>query len=467
MTSKHWALVGGAVACLIPFTVSAAPWIGPGDLRERHTIQAQADSGQLNRTVTTWPIQKASIGQEPSQEASRHLSLEGASERPFLRSFSGEPLEHGELGLEVEYQGDWWAVGLSPSVAVDPADDDSFRLDGSYVAMNAFNWQFGAGAVDRWWGPGWQSSLILSNNARPAPGIWLNRVDEKPFETPLLSWIGPWQLTFAASQLEEEREVSEPLWVGIRGTFRPVPGLDIGLTRTFLLGGEGRSSSLGTFWDAFTGNDNPRDSSEDPSNQLGAVDIRYGFGIGEETAGIYTQMMGEDEAGGFPARKSWLFGADATTSLWGRKQRWFIEATDTLADNLFGDPMPDISYEHRVYRTGYRYKGRNMAASIDSDSQAFTVGYYDFFGSGSTLGASVTLLDLMANPESRVTVPDPDVEYTVPARDQSVLVVSGHYEMPVRIGKLSLYAQLAEDKIEVRSGELDQWSVSARWSHSF
>ena len=261
--------------------------------------------------------------------------------------------------------------------------------------------------------------------------------------------------------------MSEPLWVGIRGTFRPVPGLDIGLTRTFLLGGEGRSSSLGTFWDAFTGNDNPRDSSEDPSNQLGAVDIRYGFGIGEETAGIYTQMMGEDEAGGFPARKSWLFGADATTSLWGRKQRWFIEATDTLADNLFGDPMPDISYEHRVYRTGYRYKGRNMAASIDSDSQAFTVGYYDFFGSGSTLGASVTLLDLMANPESRVTVPDPDVEYTVPARDQSVLVVSGHYEMPVRIGKLSLYAQLAEDKIEVRSGELDQWSVSARWSHSF
>jgi len=222
-----------------------------------------------------------------------------------------------------------------------------------------------------------------------------------------------------------------------------------------------------TFWDAFAGNDNPRDSSEDPSNQLGAVDARYGFGIGEQTAGIYAQMMGEDEAGGFPARKSWLIGADATTGLWGREQRWFIEGVDTLADNLLGDPRPDISYEHRVYRTGYRYKGRNMAASVDSDSQALTLGYYDFSGSGSMFGASISWLDLLGNPDSRVTVPDPDIEYLVPARDQSILVVTTHYEMPLRVGKISFFAQLAEDKIEVRSGELDQLSVSARWTHSF
>lgn len=467
MTLKHWTLVGGAVACLASNFANAAPWVSAGDVAARHNLQKQADSGQLNHTVTTWPVMKDSVGMHRAAGPEYRVSVAGSTENEFITGYNSSPSEQGQISLAAKYDGGWWAAGISPTAVASPSDDDSFRLDQSYLTLFAGNWVLGAGAVDRWWGPGWQNSLILSNNARPAPGLWLNRNQSEPFETPLLSWIGPWQLTAMVSQLESERAVADPLLVGFRGTFRPVNGLDIGLTRTFIFGGDGRSSSFSTFWDAVTGNDNPRDSAEDPSNQLGSVDMRYGFAIGEQTAAVYGQMMGEDEAGGFPARKSWLFGIDTATNFWGRDQRWFVEGTDTLADNMFGSPMPDISYEHRVYRTGYRYKGRNMAATIDSDSKIITFGYFDFLSEGNSIGASVSRIDFIGNPDSRVTAPDPAVTYFVPAHDQTIMLYSGFWKFGTPYGAIRLSGQVADDKITIRSGELDQWSLSASWSYRF
>lgn len=467
MTLKHWALVGGAVACLSVITVNAAPWTKVGDAYERHQLQKRADSGSLNHTVTTWPVMKDSVGLARNNGLSAGLAISGSTENEFITGYASVESQEGMLAASAEYDGSWWAAGINAQLVANPSDDDAARLDGSYLALFPGNWVLGAGAVERWWGPGWQNSLILSNNARPAPGVWLSRHRETPFETPWLSWLGPWQITATVSQLEGEREVADPLLVGFRGTFRPIEGLDIGLTRTFIFGGDGRSASFSTFWDAFAGNDNPRDAAEDPSNQLGAVDVRYGFEVGEQTASIYGQMMGEDEAGGFPSRKSWLFGVDATTSLWGREQRWYLEGADTLADNLFGSPMEDIAYEHRVYRTGYRYKGRNLAASIDSDSQILTLGYFDFLSDGNTIGASVSYVDFTGNPPSRVTVPDSEVTYFYSSRDQAVMLFGGFWEFGTEYGKVRLSGQIAEDKIAVRSRELDQWSLSARWSYGF
>lgn len=467
MTLKHWTLVGGAVACLAAGNLAAAPWIPTGDVATRHRLEIAADTGQLDRSITTWPIMKQSIDAPTESGWKRHINVRAASENPFVQGFASEPGEYGELGLALGYDDAQFAVSLNSSFSIDPSDKDTVRLDGSYLVGKLGNWLIGAGAIDRWWGPGWQSSLILSDNARPAPGIWLNRQNESPFETPLLSWIGPWQLTAVVSQLEEERAVSNPLWIGFRGTFRPLAGLDIGLSRIFMFGGEGRDSSLATFWDAFRGNDNPRDSESDPSNQLGAIDVRYGFSAGEQTLGLYAQLMGEDEAGGFPAKKAWLLGLDGTSGLWGRQQRWFLEGTDTIAEDLFGDPIYDITYEHRVYRTGYRYKGRNMAASIDADSRMVTLGYFDFFAGGRVVGANVSWLSLKANPDSRVVVPDPSIRYFVPAKDQIARVFKCFIEQPFGQGRLRLSAGWMDDQVEIRSGQLDSWSVTAGWNHSF
>src|SRR3546814_14445506 len=87
-------------------------------------------------------------------------------------------------------------------------DDVSANLDRSYVAQEVGGWLLYAGTMEEWWGGGNIGSLIRSNNARPHPRVGLMRNDPKAFETPWLSWIGPWQFT-TAMRSEERRGGNE------------------------------------------------------------------------------------------------------------------------------------------------------------------------------------------------------------------------------------------------------------------
>lgn len=502
MPLKHWTLVGGAVACLstlaLTAQVAAAPWVEPGDPRARYAIQKLADRGHLNRTVTTWPMMWASVdsglresrlsgggvARDPAVANARaYLAFEqdyqaspgfraeyriaGTTESPFFRPFESAPRESGEITFSLEWQGDAWAARLAPTYAFNPKDDEDIRPDGSYLAGTAANLVFGAGAIDRWWGPGWGNSLILSGNARPMPVVWVNRKDPAAFETPWLSWIGPWQFTVFFGQYEEDRAVPDAKLIGMRGTFRPIPGLDIGLSRAIMVGGEGRPESGSTFWNALIGRDNGQLEEDDPGNQLGAIDIRYGFAMGDQSMGLYAQMMGEDEAGAFPARKSWLLGADWTTSFGHSDQQWFAEYLNTLADDFMGSAMPNISYEHSRYRSGYRYYGRNMAASLEGDAEAITFGGYNFFANGSNLGASLTWADLNIDGTNRTVITTNDIFYPVPEGNQEVLIATFSYGTQLFNGWLDINAQITDSHIETLSGKKDPWSVGASWRYRF
>ena len=118
MTLKHWALVGGAVACLTSVSLPAAPWLEPGDSRARFAAQKLADRGHMDRTVSTWPMMwstvhsgledsvsadQASVGsaaaylrfekeQQGQQGFRGEYSLYGNSEVPGVRGFDENPL---------------------------------------------------------------------------------------------------------------------------------------------------------------------------------------------------------------------------------------------------------------------------------------------------------------------------------------------------------------------------------------
>lgn len=498
MTLKHWTLVGGAVACLIASlhssAVTAAPWLNPGDARARYAVQKLADRGHLDRTTTTWPMMWSAIHSgvnttsldgdsratanamaylnfEKAFQASpgflAELSVGGTTEPPMIRGFQGGPRERGMASLDLEWQGEAWALGLSPTVAANPEDDEAFRADGSYLAGTVGNWVFGAGAIDRWWGPGWQSSLILSNNARPVPAVWLNRKDAHAPDASWLQWIGPWQFTVFAGQLEAERAVTDAKLIGMRFTLRPIDGLDIGLSRAIMFGGEGRPEGASTIWNALIGRDNGQLEENDPGNQLGSIDARYGFGIGHQSMGIYGQMMGEDEAGAFPARKSWLFGADWTTQLFANDQQWFVEYANTLADDFLGTAMPNITYDHSRYRSGYRHYGRSMAASFDGDAEAITLGLFNFFDDGSNLSASLSYADLNSDGASRAVVTDDDIFYAVPIFNQKVGIAALGYGTQFLHGWLDLNLQATDKKLELLGVGKDQWSIGATWRYRF
>ncbi|MEX2474389.1 capsule assembly Wzi family protein [Marinobacter sp.] len=497
MTSKHSTLVGGAVACLIASlhtsVLQAAPWLEPGDLRARHAAQKLADRHHLDRSVTSWPMMWAdfengvrgtvagdseSVGGalaylrfEQSEQASPGFRAEfaaaGTTEPTFVRGFQQTQRESGTASLNAQWQGTAWALGLNPSVAADPEDDESYRLDGSYIAATTGNWVFGAGAINRWWGPGWQSSLILSNNARPIPSVWLNRQDAHAPESDWLRWVGPWQFSVFAGQLEQERAVADTKLIGMRLTFRPVDGLDIGLSRAIMLGGEGRPENGSTLWNAFIGRDNGQLGEDDPGNQLGSVDVRYGFAVGAQSMGIYGQMMGEDEAGAFPARKSWLLGLDWTSQLAAHHQQWFVEYTNTLADDFLGDAMPNITYDHSIYRSGYRYYGRSMAASFGGDAEAITLGAFNFFSGGSNLTATVSYAELNVDGANRTVVTSDDIFYHVPRGSQKVAISTLGYGTELFNGWLDVNLQVTDKDIQLLGGTRDPFSLGATWRYRF
>ncbi|WP_431475325.1 capsule assembly Wzi family protein [Marinobacter sp. KM021] len=479
-------------ALLASSALNAAPWLEPGDLRARHAVQKLADRGHYERGVTTWPImwndidsgittgvssdlpatgsQNAYLRFERTEQGRSGFRSEimvgGTSEPGFVRGFQQKPREEGEVALTVQWQGEYLAMGLSPQYAANPSDDKDFRADGSYVAGVVGNWVVGVGAIDRWWGPGWQSSLLLSTNARPMPAVFVNRADTAAPEHPWLSWIGPWNLTVFAGQMEKERVVPDTQLVGMRLALRPLPGLDIGFSRAIMFGGEGFSNSLSTFWDAFIGDDNSIDGS-DPGNQLGAIDIRYGFPVGGQTMSLYMEMMGEDEAGYMPSRKSWLFGSDWTTQFLDANQQWFVEYAITLADDLIGDSIPNYAYSHYRYRTGYQYLGRNMAPTFDGDSETLTLGLFHFMNNGSDLSFSLSHANLNKDGGNRVVQPDNKIAYFVPDGAQKAVIASAGYGTEFMNGWLSLNVQATDKKIRLLGGEQDQWSAAASWTYRF
>lgn len=387
-------------------TAYAGPWVTTGDSALRSDIQILADGGRLMSPIMTWPMSWGDIGVSldesgddwtPEETAAlmrvkKRMQVEtrtgyarlnahaAIAEKPVqIRSFEAVPREKGEIGVGFEYTGEWWATSLQGQWVKDPQDGDEWRADGSYVGVALGNWMLAAAITDRWWGPGWQGSLILGNNARPIPAFTLERNLTTPFETKWLRWIGHWDLSVMYGFLEEERNVPNAQFFGLRLDFRPIKNLEIGLSRTAMWCGDGQPCNFDAFMDVLFrgdgGNSNP--------NQLGGVDVRWSGKAWRQPYALYMSMIGEDENGYYAT--DWLgqFGGE----LWGYSERlgtWrtFLEWSDTECDfrlyrSIRGDSgpgSPGCAYNHSTYTTGYRYKGRAIGHSFDGDSSVFTLG---------------------------------------------------------------------------------------------
>ena len=302
------------------------------------------------------------------------LRLSAALEPIIVRDFEDSPREEGEAWFSAATQGDRWAGKLRLGAVSSPDDDQSFRADGSYLGAMLGNWMLSAGFTERWWGPGWQGSLILSTAARPVPAIAIDRLNSDRFELPVLRWLGPWKMSAFMGQLESDREFPDALLFGLRVEMRPHPTLQLGLSRTAQWCGEGRPCGLGTFWDLLVGNDNQEDLDEQPGNQLAGLDLRWAWPGGRVPVAIYAQGIGEDEAGGLPSKYLGLFGLEFWGGLGAASFRAYAEYSDTACDFMRSPPEFGCAYTNVIYTDGYRYRGRAIGHSIDADGESVAVG---------------------------------------------------------------------------------------------
>lgn len=459
-----------ATAASLAAPSQGAPWQPPGDARARYAAQTLADTGRLNRTTSTWPLMWANLDvrrdaaetttgtahaylaferQERAQQGLRTtLTLTGASEQRVLRDFNATPDESAQLDVTLQWQGEHWAAGLSPSHTQNPQDGKDWRLDGSYLAATAGNWVIGAGNLDRWWGPGWQSSLVLSNNARPLPAVWLNRRDARPPQNDWLNWIGPWDVTLLAAETESGQTDPEAQLMGMRLTVRPIHGLDIGFSRLQQVDGKHDNRNSAAGGETPAGNDNRREDNA-PGDQLGALDIRYGFQASATTTlGLYTQVLGEDEVQSLLDPQSRLVGIDATSALAGGEQQWYLEHTNTMTDDGQEQASQGRINGPSFQQTAYHYRGRSIGASQYGNGDVTTLGGWHFLPSGSQIGASVTHL--------------------APDANQDLTQTTLSFGTEILHGWLNVEASYASKPPMLRNGtELDQWQIGGEWRYRF
>jgi len=391
------------IASLLFGNAHADPWLEPGDAAQRADIQLLADAGILRGPVTTWPISWPDIARDALsadergldaasalallrvQRRSRAASVRGftgagirigaAYDPSMLREFADTPREEGEVAARAGWLSDHFAVNLQGSYVFDPDDGKKWRADGSYLGVNFGNYMLSVGFMERWWGPGWDSSLILSTNARPIPTLTLERNYTDPFQTRWLSWIGPWRASIAMGRAESEGvPVTDVRFFAARVNFKPRPWLEFGLTRTAQWCGEDRPCDLGTFWDLLVGNDTRTVTTtleDEPGNQLAGADLRWTGGPHGRRYAVYGQLIGEDVTSGTsPAKFTGRFGFErwGYFEQWHASYRWSLEGANTAA-NFLGEPKYNYSYEHFIYFDGYRYRGRAIGDSLDNDGR--------------------------------------------------------------------------------------------------
>jgi len=358
--------------------------------------------------------------------------------------------------------GDNWAYQFNVSYIQDPyiapnQKKDEVRLDGSYVATIYENFSIAYGYVDKWWGPGWDSSLILSNNARPSPGIMMQRNYSDPFESDWLSWIGPWTYNIFATVLDDERHITDARLLGMSVSFKPLDSLEIGLRRTGQWAGEGRPGNLSSLVNMFLGKDNcdnPSCKADEPGNQLGAVDFRWRLPI-EHPMSVYLQIMGEDEAGYMPSRKTHLFGLSSSFEAWEYPVKYYIEYSDTTTN--YGD-MHNTTYNHSIYQTGYRYFGRSLASTYDNDSESLVIGGTMLLDKNKKLFLQLSDINLNVDDAGKHTISSQNINATM---------LSTTYRQIMKYGQLDVFLNQYSDIIDENLKQDNETRLGASWKMTF
>lgn len=385
---------------------SAGPYIAAGDLVLRSDIQRLADHNIIKGPTSTWPlawgpilndlgeadatnlppgvadalarVQDRANWETRTNELTFNTKVGAADNATRIRSFQNTPRGKVEVGAGAGWIGEWFSIDLNLQGVDSDQDSDEFRADDSLIGAVVGNWSIAASTQHRWWGPGWDGSLILGNNARPFPSLTVDRVFTDPFKTKWLSWLGPWDFSVMFGQLEEERVIPNAQFFGMRFNFRPIPSLEIGISRTAQWCGDGRPCDASTFADLFFGRDNIGDAGigaeNEPGNQMAGVDFRWSPSFIHMPIAAYGQFIGEDEAGGFPSRylvQVGLEGSGYLMNTWS--YRWFAELAGTSCD-FITDDIFNCAYSQAIYKTGYRYRSRGIGHGADNDARIVSAG---------------------------------------------------------------------------------------------
>ncbi|MDI6784747.1 MAG: capsule assembly Wzi family protein [bacterium] len=270
---------------------------------------------------------------------------------------------------------------LHPEYRYSDSELNQVEVVEGYLKCVLGNFELEVGRDSLWWGPGYNGAWIITDNAAPFDLVkWGNA---EPIMLPwIFRWLGPTKFTSFLTQLEEERDYPHTRLWGSRVSFKPKPGIELGLSRSALFGGEGRPSmGWREYWEMFWGQKEhePEDlrnnqiAGGDFTWQINHLDKRIGL---FRTLTLYVDGAGEDFASGgpLPSRWAWLYGVTlGDIGLTGKNDLRIEYANNHISKH------PNYWYSHPVYTSGYTYYGRIMGHGMGTDSEDLYINWVHFF----------------------------------------------------------------------------------------
>ncbi|MDC1089797.1 capsule assembly Wzi family protein [Emcibacteraceae bacterium] len=482
-------LIAGIAFTFITTNVSAQQWAPVGDSNLRRDVELLKTFDIVQGPVNTWPMSWKQITNNinismdqtypahvaraidrvrskiPNKGFRGSLTARYTNEPSLVRGFDDTARSDADMNISAGITEEKLDANVSVNYRNEVNFDNSkINFDGSYVATNLGNWSLYAGAIDRWWGPGQENTLILSSNARPMISAGLRRIDPKPFKTKWLSWMGPWTWDMFVANMGKDRHIPDALMVGMRLGFEPVKNFEIGLSRTMQLCGEGRPCEADTWvksiigiWDL----DNTGTLNE-PGNQLASIDLAYSFNFDDKVIRIYAEGTAEDEWKILPYQFSRLIGSTLTMPIGegGDNLRFNIELSDSGDTErwLYGKRYLGTMYNHSIYRTGHRYDGLTLGHSLDSGSKLASIKAEYVSSEGNSLGVIL----------SRATLNWDDTNRNViSANSQSYSKVEFQATRSFSLGVISAKIALQSKAITLTQGVLPKGIVNIMWQTIF
>ena len=245
--------------------------------------------------------------------------------------------------------------------------NNNFNLDGSNFQYSKGIATYGVGAVERHWSFSDNTSLILSNNARPSKSIYLKLENRFAYNwmPSNIDWSFEAFNGFTDGSLNENKS----MLLGLRAILSPVEGLQFELVQTSQWGGKGYSTGISALGATLVFDTNLNSNSN--------INKMAGFGISYKIPAIipmriYGQAIGEDEAGNLPSCYAYLAGFEWENTKVKYPISVGIEAVDTrIGRTKNGFCGPNTIYNNNTY--DYTNYGKTIGTAIDTEGTSLAL----------------------------------------------------------------------------------------------
>ncbi len=400
-----------AISAISPVARAETPWAEQGDVQLREDVELLKAQGLIKGPAESWPLPWSQIIEGVEAAESSHVPpfvasaaarlrahsgvaeqdtayevTAGGTNRPALiRDFGYTAREKADVAVKVTNNLGNLTINYGVGYRYHQTGPD-YHFEPSNFVYRAGNWAVYGGFTPKYYGPGNDGALLISNSARPFPKLGIQRLYPYKPRPKFLRWVGPWRFDFYGGVLNETRlDVKNPIQFGMRFGFEPVRGLEIGLNRSLLICGAavpttkiipgdpngGRQCNTQAVVKALF----PFISNTVPGDGLAGIDVSYTRRVGAVSAKLYFEAEGEDNAGIVVDQVGRKWGGSAAFPIGsgGTSARFYTEYTDTLAlFVLLQKRAPGSFYGNNFFYTGKTYKGDPLGDSIGGDSDLLT-----------------------------------------------------------------------------------------------